>query len=67
MTKPAKKTDMAYEREAIEDLLSRFPVTGRDKTWNIRPVVSRSFGAAHRIFDKHFKAKLKEEKKSESK
>ena len=66
-TKPVKRKDAAYEKEAIEDLLSRFPVTGRDRTWSMRPIVSRSFGAAHRIFDKHFKSKLKEEQKTESK
>lgn len=59
MAKTARK-DAAYEREAIDDLLSRFPVTGRDTAWNMRPVVSRSFGAAHRLFEKHFKGKLKE-------
>jgi hypothetical protein len=28
----------------------------------MEPVVSKAFGAAHRIFDKHFKGKLKANK-----
>jgi hypothetical protein len=54
--------DAAHERVAIDELLSRFPATGRDRTWNIRPVVSSAFKSAHRIFDKNFKNKLKEKK-----
>jgi hypothetical protein len=43
----------------IEELLSRFPVTGRDRFWSAEPVARRAFGAAHRVFDDHFKGKLK--------
>jgi hypothetical protein len=43
----------------IEELLSRFPVTGRDRLWSAQPVARKAFGAAHRIFDKHFKGQIK--------
>jgi hypothetical protein len=56
------KHDHHDHRRAIKDILARFPVTGRDRTWQAEPVVSRAFGAAHRVFDKHFKGKLKENK-----
>lgn len=57
----AGKHDAATERVAIEELLARFPITGRDRTWEIRPVVRRAYSAAHRIFDQRFKGKLKVE------
>jgi hypothetical protein len=47
-------------KEAIEELLSRFPVTGRDRTWSAGPIVQKGFSAAHRIFNKSIKGKLKE-------
>jgi hypothetical protein len=55
-TKQHKPDD---HQEAIKAILARFPVTGRDRTWQMEPVVNRAFGAAHRVFDKHFKGKLK--------
>jgi hypothetical protein len=55
--------DHTTEKLAIDDLLSRFPVTGRDRSWSARPIVRRGFGAAHRVFDKHFKDKLAAEQK----
>ncbi|MBX9823374.1 MAG: hypothetical protein K2Y27_00110 [Xanthobacteraceae bacterium] len=60
------KHDAATERLAIEDLLARFPITGRDRTWAARPVARRAFSAAHRIFEKRFKDKLKSEPKAEN-
>jgi hypothetical protein len=51
--------DQVKERVAIEELLSRFPITGRDKTWAARPVARRAFAAAHKIFEARFKGKLK--------
>lgn len=58
MAKP-KEHDPVKERLAIEDLLARFPITGRDQTWASRPVARRAFSAAHQIFDARFKGKLK--------
>jgi hypothetical protein len=43
----------------IYELLSRYPITGRDRLWNAEPVARKAFGAAHRIFEKHFKGKIK--------
>ncbi len=57
------KHEPAAERIAIDELLSQFPITGRDRTWNRRPVVRRAFSAAHRVFDKHFKNKLRVERR----
>ena len=54
-----RKHSDAVHKVEIADLLSRFPVTGRDRTWSAEPVVMEAFSAAHRIFDKHFKEKLK--------
>jgi hypothetical protein len=51
--------DQVTERLAIEELLARFPITGRDRTWASRPVARRAFSAAHRIFEARFKGKLK--------
>lgn len=53
-------------RVAVKELLSRFPVTGRDRTWSAGPVVTRAFGAAHRVFEKHFEGKLKENKRTDN-
>lgn len=58
----ANKPDKHDHQRAIREILQRFPVTGRDRTWQMEPVVSKAFGAAHRIFDKHFKGKLKNNK-----
>jgi hypothetical protein len=62
MIKRRVKHTPAVEQVDIVELMSRFPVTGRDRAWNARPVISRAYGAAHRIFDKHFKGRLKIEK-----
>jgi hypothetical protein len=46
----------------IDELLARFPVTGRDRLWRAEPVARKAFGAAHRIFEKHFKGQIKKTK-----
>jgi hypothetical protein len=62
----AGKHDAAAEQLAIEELLARFPISGRDRTWAPRPVVRRAYAAAHRIFDKRFKGKLATETETEA-
>lgn len=49
----------AEHRASVRELLARFPATGRDRAWNAEPVVMRAFGAAHHVFDKHIKGKIK--------
>ena len=53
----------AGHRVDIEELLSKFPATGSDRFWSAEPVARKGFQAAHRIFDKHFKAKTAGESK----
>lgn len=63
MAKQEAATQTDDHRLAVKELLSRFPVTGRDRTWRAEPVIGRAFEAAHRVFDKHIKGKLKVERK----
>jgi len=55
----ARSHSEAEHKIDIEELLSRFPVTGRDRFWSTEPVARKAFSAAHRVFDKHFKGKIK--------
>lgn len=48
----------AAHRLDIEELLSKFPATGNDRFWSREPVARKGFQAAHRVFEKHFKAKI---------
>jgi hypothetical protein len=54
-----EKHSEAVHKLEISDLLSRFPITGRDRAWRAEPVVREAFAAAHRIFEKRFKGELK--------
>lgn len=66
MIKRSGRSDEMAEKLDIEDLLSRFPITGSDRTWSVRPVVSRAYSAAHRIFDKRFEGKLRVDKSTDN-
>lgn len=55
---PKAHSDEAHKAD-INELLSQFPVTGTDRFWRAEPVARRGYAAAHRIFEKHFKGKIK--------
>ena len=58
--KPAPTTHSEVGHKIdIDELLSRFPVTGRDRLWSAEPVARKAFSAAHRVFEKHFKGQIK--------
>lgn len=61
--KSADAHSEASHKADIQELLSQFPVTGTDRTWRAEPVARRGYGAAHRIFERHFKGQLKEKNK----
>jgi uncharacterized protein YukJ len=57
--KPVPTHSEVGHKVDIDELLSRFPVTGRDRLWSSAPVARKAFGAAHRVFEKHFKGQIK--------
>ena len=63
MTKQRKNSE-SHSEEAhkvdIEEVAVRTSgSTGTDRTWSAVPVARKGFAASHRIFEKHFKGRLK--------